>query len=47
MDRLAMKSPATLRRCSAEAATLGVATAARGLVGPGRIAVLRERLMNL
>lgn len=34
-----------MRRCSADAATRGIATTAPGLVGPGRVGTLRERLM--
>jgi hypothetical protein len=37
----------TLRRCSAEAGTRGVATTARGLLGPGLVAILRLRLMEV
>jgi hypothetical protein len=40
-------SPATLRRCSADAGTRGVATTARGLLGPGLVAIFRLRLMEV
>jgi hypothetical protein len=39
--------PATLRRCPADAGTRGVATTARGLLGPGLVAGLRLRLMEV